>query len=102
MLRGKVEITTHAKQRLAERMPNIHPSNYYDMVRAARYKGESKSSLWKTNPRLAQYICQRFYSNHSTEVRVYKDHVFVFAGNHGHSRTLKTVVNIHEKVLAEI
>lgn len=102
MSRGKIEITYHAKQRLAERMPNIHPSNYYEMVCAARYKGENKNTLWKINPRLAQYICQRFYGNHSTEIRVYKDHVFVFCGNRGHSRTLRTVVDIHEKFLVKI
>lgn len=96
---GKIEITAHAKQRLRERMPNIHPNDYAQIVRAARYKGETKSSLWKINPKFAKYICQRFYGNNSTEIRVYKNYVFVFCGNKGHSRTLKTVVDIPERQL---
>lgn len=94
MIRKKIEITAHAKQRLVERMPELKPNNYNAVVSAARYKGETQNSLRKNNPRLAEYISKRFYNDNSTEIRLYKNCVFVFCGNRGHSRTLKTVVNI--------
>ena len=99
---GKIRITKHARQRLQERMPEIDSSNYAQVVQAARYKGETEGSLKKTNPKFAKYISQRFYGNKSTEIRVYKNHVFVFFGSKGHSRVLKTVVDIPEKQLAKI
>ena len=99
---GKIKITKHARQRLQERMPEINSSNYAQVVQTARYKGETEGSLRKTNPKFAKYISQRFYGNKSTEIRVYKNHVFVFFGSKGHSRVLKTVVDIPEKQLAKI
>lgn len=97
----KIEITTHAKQRLKERMPTIHPKNYYGIVRAARYQGLTECFLRANHPQLAQYIFSRFHGNQSqsTEIRVYKNYVFIFCGNHGHSRTLRTVVDIPQQYL---
>lgn len=104
MQSGKIEITAHAKQRLAERMPNIHPKNYYGIVKAARYNGDTENFLRENNPQFAQYIFSRFHGNksRSTEIRVYKNCVFIFVGNHGHSRTLRTVVDIPQRQLAKI
>lgn len=96
----KIEITAHAKQRLAERMPEIQPRDYERMVQAARYKGLTRYELFKENPKFAQEVFKRFRKNNSTEVRVYKDHVFIFCGNKGHSRTLRTVVDIPQYILA--
>lgn len=93
---GKIKITTHARQRLKERMPEINPSNYNQVVQAARYKGLTRSDLEKNYPRLAKYIKQRFRYNNSTEIRVYKNCVFIFCGDNHHSRSLRTVVDIHE------
>ena len=96
----KIEITAHARQRLSERMPDIQPRDYERMVQSARYKGKTKYDLLKDNPKFAQEVFKRFRKNNSTEVRVYKDHVFIFCGNKGHSRTLRTVVNIPQYILA--
>ena len=77
----KIEITAHARQRLSERMPEIQPRDYDKVVQSARYKGKTKHDLLKENPKFAQAVFKRFQKNHSTEVRVYKDHVFIFCGN---------------------
>jgi hypothetical protein len=95
----KINITVHARQRLSERMPEIAPRDYEKVVQMARYKGKTKHELYKENPQFATAVFQRFKQNNSTEVRVYKDHVFIFCGNKGHSRTLKTVVNIPQYIL---
>ena len=99
MVRKNIEITAHAKQRLAERMPEIQPKDYGRVAKAARYDGLTKYELLKENPKFAREVFQRFHQNNSTEVRVYKDHVFIFCGNKGHSRTLRTVVDIPQYIL---
>lgn len=96
----KVDLTFHAKQRMAERMPDIQQKDYEKIAQSARYKGKTKYDLLKENPKFANAIFQRFKANNSTEVRVYKDHVFIFCGNKGHSRTLRTVVDIPQYILA--
>ena len=95
----KIEITAHAKQRLLERMPEIQPRDYERVAQSARYKGKTKYDLLKENPKFAQEVFRRFHKNNSTEVRVYKNRVFIFCGNKGHSRTLRTVVNIPQYIL---
>lgn len=97
--RKKIEITAHAKQRLSERMPEIQPRDYNRVVQLARYNGKTKHELYLENPAFAKAVFQRFRQNNSTEVRVYKDCVFIFCGNKGHSRTLRTVVNIPRYIL---
>ena len=96
----KIEITAHARQRLLERMPEIQPRDYERVVQSARYNGKTKHDLLKENPKFAQEVFKRFRKNNSTEVRVYKNHVFIFCGNKGHSRTLRTVVDIPQYILA--
>ena len=76
----KVDLTYHAKQRMAERMPDIQQKDYEKIAQSARYKGKTKYDLLKENPKFANAIFQRFKANNSTEVRVYKDHVFIFCG----------------------
>lgn len=98
--RKKIEITTHAKQRLSERMPEIQPRDYDRVVQSARYNGKTKHELYLENPKFAKAVFQRFRQNNSTEVRIYKDHVFIFCGNKGHSRTLRTIVDIPQYILA--
>lgn len=97
--RKRIEITAHAKQRLAERMPEIQRHDYERVVQSARYNGKTQHDLFKENPKFAQAVFKRFGKNHSTEIRVYKDHVFIFCGNKGHSRTLRTVVDIPQYIL---
>ena len=96
----KIEITAHAKQRLLERIPEIPPRDYDRVVQSARYKGKTQHELLQENPKFAREVFKRFRKNNSTEVRVYKDHVFIFCGNKGHSRTLRTVVDIPQCILA--
>jgi hypothetical protein len=96
----KIEITTHAKQRLSERMPEINPRDYERMVQSARYRGLTEHELFKESPKFAKEVFKRFHKNNSTEVRFYKDHIFIFCGNKGHSRTLRTVVDVPEYILA--
>ena len=96
----KIEITAHARQRLSERMPAINPKDYDRIVQSARYRGLTEHELFRDNPKFAKEVFKRFRKNNSTEVRFYKDHIFIFCGNKGHSRTLRTVVNIPKYILA--
>lgn len=98
--RAKIEITYHAKQRLAERVPDIHPSNYSQFVMSARYNG-SPISYFYDKPEILNYLKKYFRSDNSTQLRVYRDCVFVFKGNKGKARTLVTVVNIREQFCKE-
>lgn len=95
----KIDITFHAKQRLSERMPEVQPRDYDRVVQLARYNGKTEHDLMKESPKFAREVFKRFKANNSTEVRVYKDHVFIFCGNRGHSRTLRTVVDIPQYIL---
>ena len=99
MIMKKIEITAHAKQRLLERMPEIQPADFNRIAKEARYNGKTYQALLKENPKFAKAVFKRFYANNSTEVRVYKNCVFIFCGNKGHSRTLRTVVNIPRYIL---
>lgn len=96
----KIEITEHARQRLMERMPEVDSSQYAQVVQCARYKGKTASQLKKENPQFAKALMKRFYKDNSTEIRVYRNHVFIFFGSHGHSRRLKTVVDIPKHILS--
>ena len=96
MKKSHVNITYHARQRLGERLPNIHPSNYTGFVSAARYNGQSVAELTRYNPELADYIASRFRTNNSTKLKFYRDCVFVFSGDSHKARTLVTVVNLSD------
>ena len=96
----RIEITAHAKQRFAERMPDINPKDYSAVAQSARYRGKTKSQLLISDPQFATALFKRFRGDNSTEIRVYKNHIFIFCGNKGHSRTLKTVVDIPQYILA--
>jgi hypothetical protein len=96
----KIEITEHARQRLMERMPEVHSSQYTQVVQYARYKGKTEDQLKKENPAFAKALMKRFYKDNSTVIRVYRNHVFVFFGSSGHSRKLKTVVDIPKHILS--
>lgn len=100
MKKKKIEITAHAKLRLAERMPEIQSRDYNRVAQSARYYGQTKHELLQKSPKFAYELFKRFRKNNSTEIRVYKDHVFIFCGTKGHSRTLRTVVDIPKNILA--
>lgn len=94
MQRSKISITHHAKQRLSERVPEIHPCNYNSFVSSARYNGQSIAELRSSNPLIANYISSNFNWGNSTKVKYYKNCAFVFSGNSHKAHTLVTVVNL--------
>lgn len=94
MNKGRINITSHARQRLFERLPEIHPNNYNSFVNSARYNGESMNQLILTSPNIAKYIVSHFSANNSTKFKYYRNCLFVFSGNKHKARTLVTVINI--------
>ena len=96
----KIEITEHARQRLMERLPEVNVNQYSQVVQYARYKGKTEYDLKKENPKFASALLRRFRKDNSTEIRVYKNCVFIFFGTKHHARRLKTVVNIPQHILA--
>ena len=94
MQRSKISITQHAKQRLAERVPEIRSCDYNSFVCSARYNGESIAELRWSNPRMANYISSNFDWGNSTKIKFYRNCVFVFSGNSHKAHTLVTVVNL--------
>lgn len=96
MKKGKISITSHARQRLSERLPEINSSNYNSFVSAARYNGKSVGQLMWINPQVADYIKSHFKDNNSTKLKFYRDCLFVFSGDSHKARTLVTVVNLSD------
>ena len=94
MIKRKVEITAHARQRLRERFPNVPESVFQTFVSSARYSGTDIREIEKRDPKRAEWVKTRFRYNKTTRIILYKNGIFVFSGNHGHVRTLVTVVNI--------
>lgn len=94
----KIQITKHAKQRLAERAPDVYSKNYNSFVHSARYKGKSIQEIRRVDPNTARYIERMFRYGNSTKIKLYKDYVFVFSGNHGKAHTLVTVVNLKDRL----
>ena len=96
MQRRKISITQHAKQRLAERVPEIRACDYNSFVSSARYNGKSIAELKDSNPRMADYISSNFGWDNSTKIKFYRNCAFVFSGNSHKARTLVTVVNLSD------
>ena len=94
--RSKISITEHAKQRLSERVPELRSSDYYGFVSTARYSGATLHDLRYNNPEIASYIAKHFNANNSTQLRHYRNCVFVFSGNSHKAHTLVTVVNLSD------
>ena len=97
----KISITSHARQRLAERMPDVHRDCYNGLVHTARYSGLTLSDLEKEAPELAVYIAQQFKGDNSTQIRYYRKCVFIFKGNKHKSHTLVTVINLTDLPFAQ-
>lgn len=94
MEKRKINITHHARKRLSERVPEIHPREQNAVVSAARYNGKSIAELKQEEPQIANYILHHFKRNKSTKIKFYRGCVFVFRGNGHKARTLITVVNL--------
>lgn len=88
-----VEISQHAMLRLRERVVN-HAGyrDWQDLVRTARYKGKTKNEM--TTYEYDWYMNNIRSIYPSSQVRILNGFAFIFMGNHGHARTLITVIRI--------
>lgn len=102
MIRNRIKITTHAKQRLRERLPEVHPNNYQTLVSAARYRGTPVEYLIYFDPMLLDYVENHFDDDNITHLRYYHGCIFVFRGPKRKGRVLVTVVNIAKNIEEEI
>ena len=96
--RRDVTISFHARQRLRERLPEVDEREYKNFVKRARYDGKSLDDP-SLPAHIYKFVRKRFHSNNSTKIIIYNNAIFVFCGNKGHARTLRTVVNIPEHIL---
>ena len=97
-----ISITSHAKSRLRERLPSVHPKNYVRIVHAARYTGLTLSELNLHSPAIANYVRKSFCSDKTCQLRYYSNCIFVFRGNRGHARTLVTVVDLPNNIGVDV
>ena len=88
--RKKVKVTVHARSRLSTRCSQFQPNDYVSIATAARYNGKTIPNLPIKQARwVAKHFCYKF---NTSQIRVYKNVVFIFAGSH--SRTLITVYRL--------
>lgn len=90
MIRGKIHITQHAKDRLRLRIPELPKHDYTSYVSCARYNGTTMNMT--DNERLVRFILSNFKADNHTQIRIYDGYAFVFRGHK--SRTLVTVVPV--------
>ncbi len=88
--KSSITITSHAKQRLSERLPQVPKTQWEQLVYNARYKGLTDNQI---NGETKNWVSTTFKKDNSTQLRFYKNSVFIFSGNTHHCRTLVTVVN---------
>lgn len=103
---SKINITSHAMQRIKERTDFSQKQDIKKFVSNARYKGVHVNLISPENCMsygisvdTYKYIRSHFkQSNNSNKILYYKNSVFVFSGNK--SRTLVTVVNLNKENLS--
>lgn len=89
-VRRPIEITDHAMRRLRERIGGEKNAQQWGAyVKKARYDGAQIGSF--TEEEMNNFRRQCRFFNHSEKITLYDGYWFVFCGNSGHSRTLKTV-----------
>ena len=100
----KINITHHAYIRFQERVKNqdITEKHLRKLAFTARYYGLSIKHLTLSqvdnNQKLYNYLTSCFrLKNNTDEVRFYDNYVFIYTGKK--SRTLRTIVNVNEKLL---
>ena len=91
-VRKKVKITFHARERLKERCKEFNSIDYINIATSARYRGSKVEELSKKERAWLKHHFNLRYR--SSQIRIYKDVIFIFAGNH--SRTLITVYKMPE------
>ena len=94
--RKKIRITKHAKQRCAERCPSLSVKNLHSIAYAARYNGLSIADCKES---LRNFLNNIYKGWDPRRVRVFDDIVFIFAGDHGHCRTLITMYPVPEEYI---
>ena len=95
--RSKIVISRHARERLAQRLPQVNPKQYNLIVSNARYLGKVPATL---PVEVSTYI-NRITKSDSSILRVYKDNVFVFRGK-GNGHQLVTVFPLKERFSLKI
>lgn len=97
MIPQHIEITQHAMKRLKQRVKTHGTYRSWQLlVRTARYRGQNYLSMTQEQ---YDYVRKHFKKNNftsSTEIRFLDGFFYVFAGNHGHARTLITVIKYEE------
>ena len=87
----KVKVTKHAEKRLHERAEELvkrYPSIPI-LAQSARYNGKC---IYELNDEEYAYYNRHIYAHNKNDMIIlFKGVWFVFAGNHGHHRTLITV-----------
>ena len=92
--RKKIRVTKHAKQRCAERCPSLSVKNLSSIAYAARYNGHSIADCEEN---LKNFLNNIYKGWDPKRVRVFNDMVFIFAGDHGHCRTLINMYQVPEE-----
>lgn len=96
----KVKLTSHAKQRMEERLPHIQKRDYEKFVQGARYKGLSVDDP-KLDDKIRRFVSSHYRTNNSGQMIVYRGYIFIFCGDGHHARTLRTVNKLPEWVMKE-
>jgi hypothetical protein len=88
-----VHITEHAMQRLQERVVT-HDGfrNWKQLVKKARYEGEILYGFTDEEYKWYEENISGLFN--SSQVRLMNGFAFLFMGNHGHARTLVTVIKV--------
>lgn len=93
--RTRVILSHHARRRLSERFPEINKKQYRQLATAARYKGLTAAQLEQSNSNIAEYISTLLKYN-SSQIRVYKDIIFIFRGQSTNAHVLVTVFGLKD------
>ena len=99
----EIKLTRHAKQRACERLGINKESDIQKLAVSAKYNGTKILALTYDNYKdfNISYDMYRYLKNHYThryksdKIYYYKNHVFVFSGDH--SRCLKSIVPCYEE-----
>lgn len=93
-LATKVKLTDHAKQRIYERFGNLSNRELSDLVRNARLKGQTTTTMSQDHYEYGLYKRIFRRESGSRTIRLYKDAYFVFVSGSkaGGCKLLKTVI----------
>ena len=88
---GKIEITSHAMDRLKERVVAFTGYGSWEhLVKTARYEGRNDMTMTDSEYEWCATHIKNLYR--TSQVRVLDGFAYIFMGNRGHARTLVTVI----------